>query len=63
MRRLLCWFGWHRWSWVRFGHVCELWACECGKVIVQFADDPRAMSEVEQLNQWMKKSEGNRVGR
>jgi hypothetical protein len=55
MRRLLCWIGWHRYVWLRFGYVCELWACECGKTIIQFAEEPRALSEVEYLNACMQR--------
>jgi len=63
MRRFLCWLGWHRYSWVQFGHTCELWACPCGKVIVQFAEDPHALSQVELLNEWWEKSVKNHVGK
>lgn len=57
MRRLCCFFGFHRYSWVRFGHTVEMWACPCGKVIIQFAHEPRALSEVERLNAMWKQSE------
>jgi hypothetical protein len=55
MRRLLCWLGFHRYSWAMFNHTCELWVCGCGRVVMQFSDDPLAMSEVEQMNEWLKK--------
>lgn len=63
MRHLFCWFGLHRYRWIVVSNTCELWACRCGMTILQFADDSKALSEVEWLNEEWKKSEKNHVGR
>jgi hypothetical protein len=57
MKRFRCWFGFHRYYWAQFNHTCELWVCECGRVIIQFAEEPRALSEVDKLNEWWKQAE------
>lgn len=55
--RLFCWLGWHRYSLLVFGYTCELWVCRCGHFIVQFADDPRALHDVDKLNRWWRQGE------
>ncbi len=57
MKSFLCRLGFHRYSWALFklfNHTCELRVCRCGRVVMQFADDPLAMSEVGQMNAWLK---------
>lgn len=63
VRRIWCWLGFHSFRWLMFSHTCELWVCACGHIRMQFSDDPRALSEVQWLDEQWKKSEGNHVGR
>lgn len=64
MKRLCCWFGWHHHELAVFSHTCALWVCRrCPDSLLIFVDDPKALSEVEQLNEWWMRSNKNHVGR
>lgn len=63
MRRLLCFFGRHRYELAYYSYTCEQYVCRCGKAIFVFSCDPLALSEIVQLNALWKRSERNTVGR